>query len=256
MYRMINIYMNRLNRKQLPAYGKIDKTVDIDRLRQYCINNGYTNYEEFNDIKYSADSNHKAFLVANTFCKDTFFKEEDAPTREGEKYKQLYLTDIDPNLKINTEDRLNETHSSIFVRTRRLDPNSRDYIPEADEHNYTHRNQHVKDIFEEILDMFKSQVTRVRLAVIMPGFAIKPHVDYDPSYITRYHIPVFTNDQVIFGYSTKEGAKEYKMPADGSIYFFNSGLVHWVANNSNEPRLHMIVDTNGQDDLVLIDERQ
>lgn len=246
--------MNRLNRKQLPAYGKINKTVDIGRLRQYCIDQGYTNYDEFNDIKYSADSNHKAFLIANTFCKDTFFKEDDAPTREGEKYKQLYLTDINPELKINTEDRLDETHSSIFIRTRRLDPASKDYIPEADEHNYTHRNEHVKDIFEEILDMFKSQVTRVRLAVIMPGFAIKPHVDYDPSYITRYHIPVFTNDQVIFGYSSKQETNEYTMPADGSVYFFNSGLVHWVANNSNEPRLHMIVDTNGQDDLVLLDD--
>lgn len=248
--------MNRLTRKQLPAYGKINKTVNLDGLKQYCIDNGYTNYDEFNDIKYSADSNHKAFLVANTFCKDTFFKEEDAPTREGEKYKQLYLTDIDPNLKINTEDRLNETHSSIFVRTRRLDPTSKDYIPEADEYNYTHRNEHVKGVFEEILDSFKSQVTRVRLAVIMPGFAIKPHVDYDPSYITRYHIPIFTNEQVIFGYSTKDGAHEYTMPADGSVYFFNSGLLHWVANNGTEPRLHMIVDTNGQDDLILLDDKE
>jgi guanylate kinase len=244
--------MKRLTRKELPAYGKINKTVDIERLRQYCVENGYIDYDQFTDIQYSADSKHKAFLVANTFCKDTFFKEDDAPSREGEKYKQLYLTDIDPNSKVNTEDRLNETHSSIFVRTRRLDPNSSDYIPEADEYNYTHRNHHVKDIFEEILDMFTSQVTRVRLAVIMPGFTIKPHVDYDPSYITRYHIPVITNDDVIFGHKTKEGNQEYKMPADGSIYFFNSGIVHWVSNNGNEPRLHMIIDTNGQDDLFLL----
>jgi len=244
--------MNRLTRKELPAYGKIDKSVDIDRLKQYCVDNGYTNYDEFNDIKYSADSKHKAFLVANTFCKDTFFLEEDAASREGEKYKQLYLTDINPDLKVNTEDRLDETHSSIFIRTRRLDPTSKDYIPEADEHNYTHRNHHVKGVFEEILDMFESQVTRVRLAVIMPGFTIKPHVDYDPSYITRYHIPVFTNDQVIFGGQTKDGKIEYTMPADGSVYFFNSGMVHWVSNNSDVPRLHLIVDTNGQDDLKLL----
>jgi hypothetical protein len=249
---MVNIYMQRLTRKHLPGYGKINKKIDIRRLQEYCIANGYTDYDEFNDIKYSADSQHKAFLVANTFCKDTFFKEEEAESREGEKYKQLYLTDIDPDLKINNEDRLNETHSSIFIRTKRLNQNSSNYIPEADEYNYTHRNSHVRDIFEEILDSFKSQVTRVRLAVIMPGFKIKPHVDYDPSYITRYHIPIFTNDQVTFGYKNKDQIIEYKMPADGSVYFFNSGLLHWVENKSQQPRLHLIVDTNGQEDLELI----
>ena len=243
--------MNRLTRKELPAYGKIDKSVDIERLRQYCVDNGYIKYDEFTDIRYSADSPHKPFLVANTFCKDTFFKEEEARSREGEKYRQLYFTDIDPDLKINTEDRLNDTNGSIFSRTRRLDPTSKDYIPEADEYNYTHKNHHVKGVFEEILNMFESQVTRVRLAAIMPKFTIKPHVDYDPSYITRYHIPIFTNDQVVFGAKTKDGNISYAMPADGSVYFFNSGMLHWVSNNSDVPRLHLIIDTNGQDDLRL-----
>jgi hypothetical protein len=248
----INRSMSRLTRKQLPPYGKVDMTIDIEALRQYIIDNGYSDYSSFNDIKYSADSNHKAFLVANTFCKDTFFKEDSAPSREGEKYKQLYFTDIDPDLKRNSEDRLNETHSSIFVRTRRLNPESKDYIAEADEYNYTHRNHHVKGIFKQILDGFSSQVTRVRLAVIMPGFAIKPHVDYDPSYITRYHIPIFTNDSVKFGYKSAGETVEYSMPADGSVYFFNSGLVHWVSNLGDQPRLHLIIDTNGQDDLKLV----
>jgi len=251
---MINIYMKRLTRKDLPAYAKIQKTVNLERLRQYCIDNGYTDYESFNDINYSSNSNHKAFVVANTYCKDAFFKEENAPSLEGEKYRQLYLTDIDPSKIVNTEERLNETHSSIFIRTRRLDPTSKDYIPEADEHNYTLKNAHVKDIFAEILDLFKSPVTRVRLAAIMPGFTIKPHVDYDPSYVTRYHIPVFTNDDVVFGSRTKQGEIAYQMPADGSIYFFNSGMVHWVSNNGIEPRLHLIVDTNGQEDLDLENE--
>jgi hypothetical protein len=241
--------MKRLTRKELPPYAKIQKTVDLNRLIQYCVDNGYTNYETFNDIKYSADSSHKPFLVANTYCKDAFFKEEDAESLEGEKYKQLYLTDIDPSKLINNEDKLDDTHSSIFIRSRRLDPSSKDYIPEADEHNYTVKNEHVKGIFDEILNMFSSPVNRVRLAVIMPGFTIKPHVDYDPSYVTRYHIPIITNDGVVFGSKTKEGDINYTMPADGSIYFFNSGMLHWVSNNGTEPRLHLIVDTNGQSDL-------
>ena len=66
----------------------------------------------------------------------------------------------------------------------------------------------------------------------MPGFTIKPHVDYDPSYITRYHIPIITNDQVLFGGKVKDKITEYIMPADGSIYFFNSGILHWVGNHA------------------------
>jgi aspartyl/asparaginyl beta-hydroxylase (cupin superfamily) len=55
----------------------------------------------------------------------------------------------------------------------------------------------------------------------------------------------------VFGAKTKDGDISYTMPADGSVYFFNSGMLHWVSNNSDVPRLHLIIDTNGQDDLRL-----
>lgn len=241
------------NRKNLPAYAKISKTFDIEGLRAFCVQNGYTDYDTFNDIKYSANSKHQAFLVANECCKESFFKEEEAEFLEGELYKQLYLTDIDPSKLTTPKERLSETTHSIFSRSKRLDPNSPHYVPEADELNYTLRNHHVRGAFEEILDSFNSQVTRVRLAVLMPGMEIKPHVDYDPTYITRYHIPIFTNEDVVFGVREKGEDKEFTMPADGSVYFFNSGLLHWVSNNSDQPRLHLIVDTHGQDDLEIAD---
>jgi aspartyl/asparaginyl beta-hydroxylase (cupin superfamily) len=42
---------------------------------------------------------------------------------------------------------------------------------------------------------------------------------------------------------------EYHMESDGRIYFFNSGLKHWVKNNSPYDRLHLIVDVHGQREL-------
>lgn len=238
------------NRKELPAYCKIHNSVNIKELKEFCIANGYTDYDSFNDIKYSANSNHKAFLVANGYCKENFFKEDGAEFLEGEHYKQLYLTDIDPAKVTTSEELLEDTHATIFSRTKRLDPTSKNYIPEADELNYTNRNKHVAGIFEDILNSFKGQVTRVRLAVLMPGATIKPHVDYDPSYITRFHIPIFTNRDVVFGIKEKKEIHEFKMEDDGSIYFFNSGLLHWVTNYGSEPRLHLVVDTHGQEDLI------
>jgi aspartyl/asparaginyl beta-hydroxylase (cupin superfamily) len=54
----------------------------------------------------------------------------------------------------------------------------------------------------------------------------------------------------VFGARLPNGETvEYKMPADGSIYFFNGGLLHWVSNNGTEPRLHLIADVEGQQDI-------
>jgi hypothetical protein len=239
-----------LNRKQLPALAKINKKVDLQLLRQYIIDNHYDDYSMYNDIKYSGESNHQAFLVANKYSKESFFKESGAPLLEGEKYKQLYLTNIDPTLIKTDSTKLSDTHKNIFTRTKRLDPTNSLYIPEADELNYGLRNEHCAGIFDDILNMFKSKVTRVRLAVLSDHFEIKPHVDYDPSYITRYHIPIFNNDEVIYGFRVNKVDEEHHMIEDGSIYFFNGGHLHWVKNKGNLSRLNLIIDTHGQDDLI------
>ena len=82
-----------------------------------------------------------------------------------------------------------------------------------------------------------------------PGHKIEPHIDYDPSFITRYHIPVITNSEVKM-YIEKQGHQhEQHLPADGRVYFFNAGFKHWVKNNSELARLHLIVDVHGQQEL-------
>ena len=240
-----------LTRKQLPLYGKIKKKIDLARLIDYCVSKGYTEYDKYIDVQYGKNDKHSAFLQAHAYSKENFFTEEEAPVLQGEKYKQLYLTEINPDKIVSSITDIQATSTNTFSKNKRRLPGSNNYLPEADEHNYGYRNEHVKDIFEEIINQFESPVCRVRLAVLMPGFTIKPHVDYDPSYITRYHIPIITNDQVLFGGKVKDKITEYIMPADGSIYFFNSGILHWVGNHGTQPRLHLIVDTNGQQDLQL-----
>jgi hypothetical protein len=243
-----------LTRKQLPLYGKIEKSIDINRLIKYCVEQGYTDYNLFTDVQYGKNDKHGAFLQAHSYSKKNFFTEEAAEQLQGEKYKQLYLTEIKPDKVVSSLEEISATSTTMFSRNKRRLSTSSNYLPEADEHNYGHRNKHVKGVFEEIINQFASPVCRVRLAVLMPGFIIKPHVDYDPSYITRYHIPIITNEQVRFGGKIKERTTEYTMPADGSVYFFNSGHLHWVGNYGTEPRLHLIVDTNGQEDLKLTNE--
>jgi hypothetical protein len=237
-----------LNRKQLPLVAKLHNIdVDLTELLDHCQLNDLFNTKLYEDIKYSANSKHQKFLVSNEFNKTNFFVEETAPLMEGELYKQLYLTDFD---ETKASDKVVLKNTTIFERLKRLNPSSPQYLPEADELNYGIRNHLVSGVIENLLNKFKSKVTRVRFAYLHSNFEIKPHVDYDPSYIMRYHIPLITNSEVIMGFLDKDGEHKFNLPADGSVYFFNSGIKHWVKNNSNQGRIHLIIDCHGQEDLV------
>lgn len=236
-----------LNRKQLPLIAKLNNiNVDINELITYCKSKDLFNSNLYTDIQYSANSSHQNFLVSNEFCKTNFFTESDAKLMEGEKYKQLYLTDFDES-KISNKVSLHSTN--IFERTKRLNPLDQRYLPEADELNYGVRNKYVEGPLIKLLDKFEGQITRVRFAFLSKGFEIKPHVDYDPTYITRFHIPIITDPTVLMGFIKGQKNYQYFLPADGSIYFFNSGIKHYVKNNSNIDRIHLIIDTHGQQDL-------
>lgn len=236
-----------LNRKQLPLVAKLSHIkVDIRKIIDYGNSENLFEPEKYTDIQYSSNSAHQGFLVSNEYCKTSFFTESDAAHMEGEKYKQLYLTDFD---KSKASNGVALRNTNIFERTKRLNPNDPRYLPEADELNYGIRNKYAVGPFGELLDKFIGKITRVRLAYLSSGFEIQPHVDYDPSYITRYHIPIITHPHVIMGFTRSNTDSTYHLPADGSVYFFNSGIKHWVKNNSSIDRIHLIIDTHGQEDL-------
>lgn len=241
------------NRKQLPRFGYLrDKNVDMKSILEYLECNNLLNWDIYNDIKASNNGNHTPFVKANAYSKENFFKESAAEMLEGDQYVQLYLTDFDNSKKSGDIDI--KLDSTIFTRTKRLNPNNKNYLAEADELNYGIRNEYASGIMGDILDLFKGKVTRARLACLKSGMEIKPHVDYDPSYISRYHIPLITNEDVKMYIMRGDSIAEYSMPADGRVYFFNSGLKHWVQNNSTKDRLHLIVDVHGQEDMEFLQE--
>lgn len=240
------------NRKQLPNFGYLrTKSVNVDAIIEHMSKSNLLDSKLYNDIKVSANSRHRDFVIANEYSKNNFFKEESAEKLEGEFYVQLYLTDFDSTKKSG---KLELKSTNIFSRTKRLNPKHRTYLPEADELNYGIRNNLVTGIFEEILNMFESRITRVRLAYLKSNFSIKPHIDYDPSYIVRYHIPILTNENCKM--HVIRNNKEYvsNFLADGRIYFLNAGHLHWASNNSDIDRLHLIIDVHGQRELEELNE--
>ena len=205
---------NQLNRKQLPPFGYINHIkVDIDSLLKYCEKEKLldpTFYDDIN-VKYEKVSKLKDFVLLNEFNRDKFSEEGEAYL-QGEKYKQLYFTEFDVSKKSND---ISAKKTNIFGRSKRLDPKSKNYISEADEYNYGVKNSLVEGEIKNVLNKFNSPLGRVRFAYLAPGFSINPHVDYDPSYITRFHVPLLTNEECLM--CTIKGNTHF--PADGKIYF-------------------------------------
>jgi hypothetical protein len=238
-------------RKQLPNFGKVPGLhIDIDRLMAELASSNMLDFDIYNDINVqkSNSGDHIDFTTVNSFSKRSFFSEDGS--LNGERYRQLYLTqyqgpEVTPQLGDGT---------TVRDRLRRLDPSRGEYDPIADERNYGKIKDDCPQYLREIIQMFDDTVTRVRLACLTPGFKIKEHVDYDPSYIVRYHIPILTNPLCVLGIIANGEVDCRSLPADGSVYFFNSGHKHWAENKSDGHRLHLIIDVHGQKMLDRVEE--
>lgn len=80
---------------------------------------------------------------------------------------------------------------------------------------------------------------RVIINKIAPGGVIYPHAD-TPShaeYYSRFHIVLKSAPGVVF---RCDDERAYFEP--GSVFWFNNKLEHEVINNSEDDRIHMVVD--------------
>lgn len=236
-----------LNRKQLPAFGYLSNiSVDIRKLTQYLNEVNLLDFEKYDHSQLSKATDFKGFLKANQYLLNNAFKAADEPNNNSEKFKQIQLVKFDSSL---SRGEVGEDNSNFFERVRRQNPKHPKYVPEAAELNYGIRTELVAGEIEKILNLFTSRITRARLNYLAAGHEIKPHVDYDTTLICRYHIPIITNENVLMYIKRQKVIHEYHMPSDGRIYFFNQGLKHWVQNKSAHPRLHLIIDVNGQKEI-------
>ena len=97
----------------------------------------------------------------------------------------------------------------------------------------------IKPIYES--NYGKGYFVRVLLVKLKSNTSIEPHIDYGESLVNckRIHIPIITNDLVTF---TIGG--ETKQLKEGEIWEINNTNEHSVDNDSDEDRIHLIVDYN------------
>lgn len=97
--------------------------------------------------------------------------------------------------------------------------------------------------FQQILDSFKCPQGRIRISKLDPGSRIAAHRDigHEVANIAfnkvRLHIPIYTNDNLRF----IVGGKTIKMEP-GRLYYVNFSKVHYVVNDGEKPRIHLILD--------------
>ncbi len=91
-----------------------------------------------------------------------------------------------------------------------------------------------------VLETFQCRKETFRIHTLEPKASIRPHKDLGYSFeqgLVRIHIPVRTNDNV---YLLVNGER-IKMNA-GECWYCNFNEIHEVKNNSDEPRIHLIMD--------------
>lgn len=119
-----------------------------------------------------------------------------------------------------------------------------------DERHYNALRPELKGSYiEEVLNTFRGEATRTRIAILKPGAAIKPHIDYNTDYSVRYHIPLKTNAQCGFDNVDKQGNREEIHMGLGECWFLNQGFRHSAWNNGDTERWHLIVSVLTQEDL-------
>lgn len=102
--------------------------------------------------------------------------------------------------------------------------------------------------FSEILDAFQCRQGRVRILKLAPGAGINMHRDirHEAANIAvgrvRLHIPIYTNDKVTFFV----GGEKIKM-LPGRLYYVNFSKLHYVRNDGDTDRLHLVLDLEVND---------
>ncbi len=242
----------KLTREHLPLFKVLPRpALDIVALQKEIIKFGFDNYSLYSDLDFGGEYVHLCNQYNETHTR--FISDEESlrarGLHNGRMYRQLAITKFDskkyPN--INFLDPITDKRKAIRCAIER---DSIEYKPQLDERNYNVPGDNAKGMLLEILNSFKAKFTRVRLAVLMPGFEGKPHIDYNTDYSIRVHIPIFTNLDSTFNYIT-DGTKvtTAHMPADGKMWYVNTGYTHYVANKGAAPRLHLVANLESQEDL-------
>lgn len=228
------------NRKEIPPFQKIGQ-YDIARLREEIDSMDLFNLSKWHAINYKNDPNNLFFDIStkhSSYYKNWF-------DFENLNYRDLFLNEIDYDLITSKSE---ESFDTVKSRTRVV----RDRILLRKQNNSEliflpvlkpqFKNSYIDHIYNEIGSMFDGGPGRIKIGFMGPHSQVKSHIDADSALILKVHVPLQTNDNVIFKSLYKNSIHEYNMKADGSAILLNVGIPHSVENNSSDDRFHLIIN--------------
>ena len=97
----------------------------------------------------------------------------------------------------------------------------------------------VEPYINKVENIFNSKCVNALLIYLPAGASIAPHVDSGSilNKVYRCHYPILSNPEVEF---VSKGVSYYMEP--GNLYRLQNTAMHAVYNNSNKPRIHLLVD--------------
>ncbi len=129
-----------------------------------------------------------------------------------------------------------QTNSLLLI----ADKDFRHYNPTVHE-LYQEFRKELKPITDFIADHYNHDgyVVRILFARLSAHGKISPHTDglYSLMKCHRIHVPIITNDQVIFSV----GGEDLNM-REGEMWEINNATLHAVDNRSDQDRIHLIID--------------
>ncbi len=101
-----------------------------------------------------------------------------------------------------------------------------------------------------ILNMLPAKKERVRLMRLEPnGGELGRHTDQTDKFlgtqdgdIIRLHIPLFTNEDVLFHSWNSEGVEEVTHMGEGELWYLDIRKPHRAVNEGKTPRIHLVID--------------
>lgn len=245
-----DILKTRKAKRDLPLMGKLPIRYDLSRLRQEVLEQLNQNQSSIDSSPFAADpaSSEHNYHLKNT-RNESFIKNYDEFYRQYSLVGYQELTDEARALAEKCQ-----TPAGDISPVQRLKGMVKtglpSYHPHYDERNYTKPTKYMTGYVKEILNSFRAQSCRSAIVVLNPGQSISPHFDIGPEFITRLHLPIFSNPGATFGVRGPDGDwYEYRFVDDGSLYFLNAGFEHYARNDGSEPRMQIRICLNGQEDL-------
>jgi quercetin dioxygenase-like cupin family protein len=169
-----------------------------------------------------------------------------------ENLKEIPLMTLsEDQMKLANEYTVEDLGSSVRDRIRNKKAKGANLPPAANEMLWDVPTDVARDTyFMDILyNKFQSETCRARLHYLAPGKSLAPHIDYDPSYGVRVVCPIQGTEHTTNHFWVNGEEQTYNLPADGRVWFLNTGFKHSVVNNGTEPRIALLLTLKSQEDI-------